>query len=83
MVEIGDSVKFVDEYGVEHNALVTTVFSGGSAHPGDDGPMPAVNVVYVTRDDTKHDQYGRQIERKTSVVNKAHQAAHGMFWLDG
>lgn len=78
MVEIGDTVTYVDPVGQEHNALVTTVFSSG--HAGDDGPKPSVNLVYVSDDGTKADQYGRQIERSTSVVNEANQAAHGNYW---
>lgn len=80
MVQIGDAVVFVDPYGKEHQALVTTVFTSG--HPGDDGPKPSVNVVYVSGDETKYDQYGRQVERSTSVVNEVNQAAHGMFWKE-
>jgi hypothetical protein len=81
MVEIGDAVIFVDPYGREHNAIVTTTFQGGG-HPGDDGPRPAVNLVYVSSDDSQTDQYGRQIARNTSVVHQSNQSAHGMFWRE-
>ena len=80
IVQIGDTVTLVDEYGTSHNALVTTVFTSG--HPGDNGPCPSVNVVYVSRDESQIDQYGRQIARKTSVVHESNQAAHGMFWRE-
>ncbi len=80
MVEIGDTVQFFDPYGKPHTALVTTIFTSG--HPGDDGPKPSVNLVFVSDDETKTDQYGRQIERNTSVVHKSNQYAHGMYWDD-
>lgn len=79
-VVIGQCVDFVDEYGKSHEALVTTVFSSG--HIGDDGPLPSVNVVYVSDDENTTDQYGRQIARKTSVVHESNQYAHGMFWRE-
>lgn len=77
-VNIGDAINFSDEYGKSHKAVVTTVYNSG--HVGDDTPLPSVNLVYVSDDETKSDQYGRQIERKTSVVHKTNQYAHGMFW---
>lgn len=80
MVKIGDTVEYVDPYAKSHTALVTTVFSSG--HPGDDGPKPSVNLVYVSDDESQTDQYGRQIARNTSVVHETNQAAHGMFWRD-
>jgi hypothetical protein len=76
-IAIGDAVEFVDPYGKSHNALVTSVFSV----PGN-LTRPSVNVVYIADDETMTDQYGRQIERKTSVVHESNQAAHGMFWRD-
>jgi hypothetical protein len=42
---------------------------------------PSLNLVYVSDDPNKTDQYGRQIERgATSVVHQRNQAAHGRFW---
>lgn len=80
MIEIGQSVEFVDSVGKSHIALVTTVFTSG--HPGDDGPNPSVNLVYVSDDESQTDQYGRQIARRTSVVHESNQYAHGMFWRE-
>jgi hypothetical protein len=75
MVEarIGDVVEFVDELGNEHNAIVTQVW-------GDPDNNPSINVVYVTDNENSTDQYGRQLERKTSVVPANLQPAHGMFY---
>lgn len=75
MVKEGDIVIFADPLGKEHNALVTTVFGTGME-------FPSVNLVYVSTDETKTDQYGRQIERNTSVVHESNQYAHGMKWRE-
>ena len=72
---IGQSVVFVDAHGQGHPALLTAVH--GSAGPE---WQPSVNLVFVTDDTSKTDPYGRQIERHTSVVHRAMQGAHGMFW---
>ncbi len=76
-MDIGSIVKFTDEYAVQHDALVTTVFDNGNREKF---PNPAINVVYVSKDASQTDQYGRQIVRKTSVVKKTNQSAHGYFW---
>lgn len=62
-------MKFVDETRNEHHAIVTAVHAPTS-----------INLVYVTGDPAKTDQYGRQIERRTSVVHEDLQGATGMFW---
>ena len=74
VLEPGDIVAYVDEYGKSHNAILTNVWGG----PNDE--TPAVNLVWVTDDSTKHDQYGNQIERNISVVHKYNQSAHGRYW---
>lgn len=70
---LGASVEFVDPTGNAHKALVTAVWG----NPDDN---PSLNLVYVSADETKTDQYGRQIERKTSIVHESRQGAHGNFW---
>lgn len=54
----------------------------GSNVPDYRGPTgePGCNLVYVDSDKTKHDPYGRQIARETSVVHKSKQPAHGNYW---
>lgn len=74
-MQIGDYVKYVDQFGKEHDALVTAIW-------GIDSPMKSLNLVYVVDDETKTDQYGRQIERFTSVVHRDNQAAHGRYWFE-
>lgn len=72
-LEIGQSVIFVDEHREEHVALVTNVWQSS-------GGLPGCNVVYVSDDESKSDPYGRQVERKTSIVHQSVQPAGGMCW---
>lgn len=73
-VKIGDSVVFVDGYGIERSALVTSVWLTSY------GPNPGVNLVYVSGNEGETDQYGRQLKRETSVVHQSNQPAPGMYW---
>jgi hypothetical protein len=68
--KVGEHVIYCDPKGIDHNALVTVDWGG------------CINVVYVSPDETKQDQYGRQIERNaTSVVDgDSSSAAHGRYW---
>lgn len=75
-VKIGDTVVYADAEGVEHHALVNAVWPG---EYGSDQP-PGVNLVYISSDPKKTDNYGVQIERRTSVVYKSSQPAHGNYW---
>ena len=72
MPKIGDPVTFVDQFGQAHSALVTAIHG--------ETDTSSLNVVYVDQEETKRDQYGRQIARATSVVHESHQSAHGMKW---
>lgn len=74
-MEIGNHVVYVDEYGKEHQALVTAIWGMETA-------MKSLNVVYVNKDEKASDQYGRQLERATSVVHESAQAAHGRKWRE-
>lgn len=71
-MRVGDAVKFVDTHGIRHNALVTAVWG--------EGPLAALNLVYVLQDPGRQDQYGRQIERPSSVTSHAVTQAPGYFW---
>jgi hypothetical protein len=42
--------------------------------------QPTINLVYVSTDEQKTDNYGRQIERRSSVVHKSNQGAPGYYW---
>jgi len=79
-VQIGDVVTYVDHVGQINNALVNAVW-GPKDEPENATDNPSINLVYISMDKSKGDPYGRQIERDTSVVHKANQAAHGNYWV--
>lgn len=76
--DIGAHVTYVDEKGQQHDALVTTWW--GLEHYKASGSEPGCNLVFVSADETKHDQYGRQTEHRTSVCHKGVQPAYGSLW---
>lgn len=39
------------------------------------------NLVWVSTDVKRTDQYGQQLIRESSVVHKGSQPAHGNYWL--
>lgn len=77
-IKDGDHVKVVDEYGVLHDGLVTN--SWGSADTEDGQPGPCINVLFVSQDPSKRDQYGEQIERLSSCSHKLSTEAPGRHW---
>lgn len=96
--EVGQAIIYVDEYGVPHNALATIwhcgptrrreVFEGKlqcvDEHEGKIYPCTEAccNLVYVTTDSMKRDDYGRQIERQSSVCHKSSMGGcHGRYWI--
>ena len=87
-VSIGDPVVYVDSKSQNQPALVTAVW--GSTETGEygqwsewkEGQMaPSVNVVFVSDDPSRKDEWIRQIERSTSVPHKTSQSAHGNYWV--
>ena len=70
---VGDTIIFHEPDSRARAALVTSTW----AVPG--GPN-MVNVVYVSGDEAKHDTYGRQMERATSVHHKTYNPTHGFYW---
>lgn len=77
MPKIGDAVQYRDVHGSWHNALVTMVWDGGKP---EEFPTPAINVLWVVDDISKTDNYGRQIDRSTSVPYQKDQTAPGFSW---
>lgn len=69
--KVGDPVVVTDEYGKTHNGLVTAVH----------GPQ-CINAVYLSDDEAKRDPYGRQVERLSSLQEKAQfvTAPQGRFY---
>jgi len=70
----GDVIVYVDELSVPHDALVTAYWGG-------DQPNGALNCVYVTKDASKRDPYGQQLERASSVSRQSEHTAHGRYWM--
>jgi len=66
LINVGDHVIFTDTHRKQHSALVTEVWDSGVEQRRDS--LPAINLLYVVKDETRMDQYGRQIERESSVV---------------
>jgi len=83
-VTVGSVVTYRDSRRVDHVALVTAVW-GDTTHDVDTetrtGNAPSLNLVYVEPDEARHDQYGNQLARETSVVHLYHQAAGANCWL--
>lgn len=69
MAKVGEMVIFTDPKGVDHNALVTTVW----------GPY-CINLVRLSDNPDETDQYGRQIKRESSVSIGSAHSAHGNYF---
>lgn len=68
--KLGQAVVYCDPKGVDHDALVTAVWS-----------ETCCNVLWVSGDESKTDTYGRQVERQTSVTHATVTGqAHGNYW---
>lgn len=74
---VGETVVFHDARGKAHDALVQVVWK---PYPGQPENNIGLNVVHVSSDENKTDQYGRQIEHATSVPHASWAVAHGMYW---
>ncbi len=77
-VKNGDHVMVVDQHGVTHDGLITNCWSSGPTPDGKAGPT--INVLFVTGDASKRDQYGDQIERYSSTSHKLNTTAPGRYW---
>lgn len=66
---VGEGVVYVDPVGKAFAAVVTAVW----------GPT-CVNVVFVSKDESRTDTYGRQIERESSCSHATVNPAHGRYW---
>jgi len=81
--KVGSAIKFVDEFGKPHDALVSIWWGKRveGIHNGEPFVTePCCNLLYVVSDEKKEDCYGRQMDRSTSVVHKSSQQAHGNYW---
>jgi hypothetical protein len=68
-VAVGDTVVWHESDGLALKAIVTAVWN-----------PTCINLVIVSRDTAKTDQYGRQIERRTSCSHKGNMTVHGFYW---
>ena len=75
----GDVVKWVDEHGEAHNALVIHVW-GQSEYEGN---PPPINLVYVSQAPAlASDQFGnRGFILETLVPHEVNQLPSGQFWF--
>ena len=71
MLKVGDHVIYTDPTRKDHAALVTTIWT-----------QDMINVLFVSSDEAKQDQYGRQIERETSVGRYSENNCHGRCFRD-
>lgn len=78
---VRDAVVFHDGEGKAHPAFVTAYFGqmneDGTEYVGDPG---CANLVFVSDNESRHDDYGRQIERVTSIAHKSSWYVHGNYW---
>jgi hypothetical protein len=72
-LKVGDAIVFIDEHRVRRPALVTRTWASI-------GGLPGVNLVTVNDDEAMTDPYGRQIERRTSIVHLSQQPAGASCW---
>lgn len=75
IVKQGQAVKVVDELGVLHDGLVTANWGN------DNQPSGCINVVYVSKDEKKRDQYGQQKEHLSSCSHRDMTSAPGRYWF--
>ena len=78
---VGDTVIYHDEHGKPHNALLTCVHGWETEGIPVIDQMPCVNLLYVSSDEKRQDDYGRQVERDSSCVHKTmNGGVHGGYW---
>jgi hypothetical protein len=73
LIKVGDAVIYIDERYREHNALVTSVH-------GEPDKRPCVNLLFVSDDESRRDQYGTQIDRRSSCVHRVNNSARANCW---
>jgi hypothetical protein len=84
-LEVGAHVVFITSDRRRVNALVEVVHAGAAnaeEHREKYGSWPCINVLYISPDADKQDQYGRQKERASSVSHGFQQGVpRGYCWL--
>lgn len=72
-LKVRDAVVFYDEFRRPHDALLVCIHSQGMSMAEfheTHGSYPCVNLVWVSGDESRTDNNGRQLERQSSVVHK-------------
>jgi hypothetical protein len=79
--QVRDHIVYHDENGKAHDALVTAYWGNPTTEDGAPNQyIGCLNLVFVSDDAERRDQYGRQIERLTSISHKSTQHTHGFYW---
>lgn len=80
-VKLGDSIVFIDSLRRSIPALVQAVH-GTPYEWGGKMCQPCINLIHLSQDENKIDQYGRQIEHVTSLSHFATfgDQVVGMCW---
>jgi hypothetical protein len=77
--EVGQHVKYIDEYRKAHDALILIWWHATEQYKSPSGE-PGCNLVLVDPDPQKDDSYGRQIKRETSLVHLSSNPGGGNCW---
>ncbi len=84
-LEVGAAIVFITPDRVRVNALVEVVHCGKPTveeHLALYGNLPCINLLFLSPDPAKTDQYGRQKERASSVSHgKVQGEPQGYCWL--
>lgn len=83
-MSIGAAIIVVDSIGKQHNGVLTNVFGQGTPeeHFAHYKSWPCANVAFVSDDESRKDNYGRQIERFTSFPHKSSMpGVSGMYFI--
>jgi hypothetical protein len=70
--KVGDAVIFCDTKSIDHSAIITVVH-GNTLNS-------CVNLAYISSDENKQDNWGRQMERAGSVQRVSITSAHGYYF---
>ena len=93
-VKVGDPVGVVDESYIAHTGLVTAVHGSFFMYDPETKQftdersafIPCINVAYVSADPSKHDPYGQQLERLSSLQHydqgPSQMPTAGRYWVN-
>jgi hypothetical protein len=72
---VGQPVVFIDSIRRRIPALIQCIHGEAYVDGGDKGKThyPCVNIVFISQDPNRTDNYGRQIEHVTSISHHANQ----------